>query len=881
MLAETDQLLGSQTPTHRLVPPSDLSEVAQAVEIAEGVGLELDPWQVDFLHDALGVRTLAGRRRWSAYEVALELSRQNGKATSADTPVLTDRGWVTMVDIQVGDRVYHPAGHMVSVEAVSDIMLGHDCYQVTTTDGRRLVADADHLWTVTDKRTRRDTTLTTRAMVEAGLDRGQPRTTVTDGKRYTTREYRWALPRQEPLKSVDVDLPVDPYLLGGWLGNGSAASAQMTIHVDDRDHWVNAISEAGFQPTIGKSIRVDYNGLTLGITATPGPGRQARSFVGRLRALGVLGNKHVPDLYLLAGTGQREALLQGLLDTDGHISRTQGQVEFTAVNRQLADSALFLARSLGWRTTLVEHRAMLNGRDMGPKYRVCFTPVRSDFADPFRLPRKADQVNDRDGGKGRHTVSIKSIDPVPTVPVRCLRVDSPDGLFLAGRDLVATHNSVLFEVRTLYGLFIVREQMIVYSAHKGDTAMDAFRRIDDLIATDPELKREVKHVYTGNGKEAIHLKSGQLVKFRTRTSGGGRGLAGDLVMVDEDQDANDDHLAALFPLMAARSMHGDPQIWYAGSAGTRKSIVEGRLVRRTMAELERLAKGLDPEDLRLMMWRFAADLDVDDPAAIETWLKTNPAVGRRISLDHIASEWRALGGPANPLKFGEERLGVGNYPRQEGEDWVLPRRRWELAEDDQSAALGPVVFAVEISYGRLSASIGVAGFRADGSKHVELVDQEHGTTWTVERLKQLTKGHDNLGVLVDPGSETNSLLGPLRDAGVEVTLMKTQDVTQAYGKFYDGVMDEQPTIRHRGGSLLTSAVAVAETRTVIGATTWKRNVGEPVAPLLAVTWAAHGLDLLQETEEEVGSARSESQGRDLNLPAGIGRSGVDIATVQW
>lgn len=354
--------------------------------------------------------------------------RHNGKCLDVDTELLTARGWTTMSDVKVGDEVYHPAGHRVTVTEVHDVITGADCYRITTTDRRSLVADADHLWTVTDKRIRGKgvsqlRTLSTREIVEGGW-----------WKDARQREGRYVLPVQEPLKTPDIDLPVDPYLLGAWLGDGSSWHPLIHCHRDEVDHWSRVIRDAGFTP----SARLDHDDTWI-VAANKGEGG---SFRAHLVALNLLRNKHVPDAYLTAGTDQRAALLQGLLDTDGYASLSQGQVEFCSTNRGLADAALFLARSLGWRATLREGRSTLNGRDCGPKYRVMFTPVETDSYSPFQLPRKAARVRPTDGGKGRNVVSIAAVERVESRPVRCIRVDSPDGLFLAGRDLIATHNTI-------------------------------------------------------------------------------------------------------------------------------------------------------------------------------------------------------------------------------------------------------------------------------------------------------------------------------------------------------------------------------------------------------------------------------------------------------
>lgn len=434
--------------------------------------------------------------------------------------------------------------------------------------------------------------------------------------------------------------------------------------------------------------------------------------------------------------------------------------------------------------------------------------------------------------------------------------------------------SVGFEVRVLAGLFVFRERLIVYTAHKGETAMEAFGRVADLIDSDPELRAEVKQVRTGNGKEYIKLHTGQMVKFRTRTAGGGRGLAGDCVILDEAQDLLDKHVAALFPIMAARSMTGDPQMWYGGSAGDRASVILGRLVRRLEAELKANALG-NSVDPSFVMYRWAADLDHDDVADPRVWARTNPAVGRRISLEHIAKEFRAMGAETNPRVFAMERLGVGDYPREEGEEWVIPRRRWEAAGDRNSKALDPVVFALEVAWDRQATSIGVAGHRTDGHRHLEVVAHEDGTTWAVAETKRLVDKHRPALVVLDPGSPTNSLIPALRDAGIVaydpqrpgwdeeakvwrvLYLLKSTDLTRAYGNLYDGVgNDDTPaTYHHTEGTLLTSSLAEAQTRKVGGSLTWARAGVQLAGPLLAVTWAAHGLDLLEPEEEEAPPPR--------------------------
>ena len=102
---------------------------------------------------------------------------------------------------------------------------------------------------------------------------------------------------------------------------------------------------------------------------------------------------------------------------------------------------------------LREGRATLNGRDFGTKYRVRFTPDISE-PQPFRLKRKAERVQQlKSRGGERHCISIRSIVEVPSRPVRCIKVDREDGLFLAGGATMPTHNTLLLTLHIIRRLF--------------------------------------------------------------------------------------------------------------------------------------------------------------------------------------------------------------------------------------------------------------------------------------------------------------------------------------------------------------------------------------------------------------------------------------------
>lgn len=831
-------------PRERRVPDHVTTWGPDARELAAIAGIHCQPWQSLVLDDMLGERADG---KWAARESGLTVPRQNGKALDVSTPILTaNRGWVSMADVQVGDQVFHPAGHPVYVTRTSETLLGHDCYRVTTTDGRSVIADADHLWTVADKRrgksqgsrgrrvrTFQIRTLTTHEMFIEGVSRYDAggRTSVTDGKPYATNEYRFVLPTQEPIKNDDVELPVDPYLLGAWLGDGTSSSACLTSHVDDAPHWLAEIERAGYTPTLQRGRRPTVR--QIGITS-PGPGKLSRCLAAKLRALGVLGDKHVPSAYLSAGPAQREALLQGLLDTDGTIEAKRGQVEFCSTSRALADGALFLARSLGWRATLRVHRAILAGCDYGPKYRVCFTPVRSDPFVPFRLERKAARIRPEDGGKGRTTLSVCEVTPVPSVPVRCVTVDSPDGLYLAGHGLLPTHNSVVAVIRVLAGLFVLDEELIVYTAHLVDTAEKIFDRVVRAIEDTPDLQRRGWKPSFGRGSKGLKVYNPtQELVIRARSRESVRGYSADVIILDEAQlGLDEDDMAALGPTQRARP---NPQTILMGTPPLQAGTYWGAVRKRALAGDPRMAWD---------EWSPPQGYDRDDRAV---WRSTNPAHGILIDDEAIEHDRKTLGS-----KFDAEAVGAWPAEKEDAGWEVFTEKAYRDADDLDSVIDGPVAFGIEASHDLSHLAIGAAGRRVDGLRHLEPLDYFPADTgklvgWLKKRIE---KWHP-VAVVIDPAGPAGYLIPEVeKHCGIEVMKPLGRDVAAACGSVYVGVCGSEPEARDVRlrvpdgplGQTLTAAARGAVWRNRGDAKVFDRRAeGPDVSLLMALALADHGV----------------------------------------
>ncbi|MEZ0239383.1 MAG: dCTP deaminase [Chloroflexota bacterium] len=356
------------------------------------------------------------------------VARLEGKALALDTPVPTPLGWRTMGDLVPGDAVFDEAGAPTTVLAVTPPMIGRPCREVVFSDGQRVVADASHHWVTIDKNGRR-----------YGRQRLGIRTTDEIGATIRANgELNHHVPLAGPVQyPARIDLPIEPYTLGAWLGDGTTTKAEITS-VDPE--ILEQISGDGFTVRpVGYAPHL-YRIGSVGHTRDVANGRYARngSFSSLLRNVGLLDGKFVPRPYLEASVPQRLALLQGLMDTDGFVDDIAGRCEFTSTNENLADSVVELAASLGFRPIKTEGRATLYGVDHGPKYRVKFTPDRP----VFRLPRKLARQKAADA-KFHRFRAIDVVREVPSVPVRCIEVASPRGVFLVSKSFIPTHNSSL------------------------------------------------------------------------------------------------------------------------------------------------------------------------------------------------------------------------------------------------------------------------------------------------------------------------------------------------------------------------------------------------------------------------------------------------------
>lgn len=350
--------------------------------------------------------------------------RLEGKALSVATEVPTPNGWKTMADLQPGDYVFDEAGLPTLVLAATTPLLGRPCRELTFSDRTTVMADLNHGWITADKNARehharRLCRVTTREIEE---------------KLRVRKEINHHVPLTAPVRYPRKHLPIDPYLLGIWLGDGTTTKAEITCN----DEFIlKEIRKAGYEVRPA-SNRLAYRIGGTGHTRDPQTGRYERndSLSSRLRNMGLLGFKFIPEDFLQGSIVQRLDLLCGLMDSDGYVDEW-GRCEFSSGNERLADGFTELACGLGFRPVKSKSRSTLYGVDCGPRYRVRFTPQ----GPVFRLPRKLA----RQRPKLRQYLfrGIVDVREVASAPVRCIEVASPRGMFLITRSFIPTHNSSL------------------------------------------------------------------------------------------------------------------------------------------------------------------------------------------------------------------------------------------------------------------------------------------------------------------------------------------------------------------------------------------------------------------------------------------------------
>lgn len=389
-----------------------------------------------------------------------------GKAYNNYTPIYRlnhNKVELTSIkDLRVGDKIFGRDGQITTV--INKYPQGElDAYRIFFKDGRTGICSADHLWGVYSRGHHGQMKMrvkSTQEMIDKGIFCPN-----SDGSH--PNRSRYFIPMNGSLDFPEKELPVDPYLLGVFIGNGDMTKETLSLSCDIADEeTVKRVSDiihatAYHKEAVGYSWHFyhRYNG-----------NRRDNVRIKTLEVFGNLqdvigekaGDKSIPEMYFTGSYEQRLALLQGLMDTDGCIHATSGRdakkrynCDYSTTSEELAWSLSDLLFTLGMSNTVCSsdrtgQTHIVNGKEYIRKsveFTVRINIPNEDKPKLFRLSRKkaiAEEAAAHPKKRNYDYVGICGIEKLDKkLPMTCITVDAEDGLFCVGKDCVVTHNTML------------------------------------------------------------------------------------------------------------------------------------------------------------------------------------------------------------------------------------------------------------------------------------------------------------------------------------------------------------------------------------------------------------------------------------------------------
>jgi len=424
--------------------PADRPRV---LELAERLKLIVDPALLAVAAEPAVEAAVARAQAVGAYPFQLEgvafLARKQcallgddmgtGKAQPIDTPVLTSMGWRSIGSLKIGDQVIGSNGK--STEVMGVFPQGKlPVFRVNFNDGASTRCCAEHLWSVTTPNDR----------VRNGKQRIHSLEQLVSVGLHDKGNSKWFIPMVAPIEREAVKLPLEPYLLGALIANGclAAGAPAHSGTPEQREQLAPILENLGLQ-FVGSNAR--DHGWTYNIVAQHKVCRSdLNPLTNTLRKIGLFGKrsweKQIPGVYLNAPIADRLALLQGLLDNDGCVSKDGMVTEYNTVSSGLAGGVVELVRSLGGIarvSTRIPAYMYLGEKKLGRMdHRI---RIKLPGFCPFRVPSKAQRF--RAPTKYPPARAFESVVPAGEEECVCIRVAASDQLYVT-EDYIVTHNTI-------------------------------------------------------------------------------------------------------------------------------------------------------------------------------------------------------------------------------------------------------------------------------------------------------------------------------------------------------------------------------------------------------------------------------------------------------
>jgi len=427
-----------------------------------------------------------------------------GKLLADDTPVMTKGGWKSHGDLAVGDYVVGLDGKYKRVQHVFEKDVAN--YEIEFTNKEVVRCHENHEWIVFDKHRQKYRLCTVKDMLKGGLESGIP------GKR--GHRYYYLLPNAEPMEGKETDLPMDPYLFGAWIGDGTSEKPAVTICNTDtvilaefmRKYKLTHIyDQAGCKRYEFDWMRTDLQKMGM-------------CYAHRKV------EKYIPDVYMTAPVHERLELLAGLIDTDGTASG-DGKYTFSTANKSVKDSVFQLISTFGWRCCVREQEPCLSTSGVHGKKKIYIIIFCPDAEIPCRVRRKRNRKV-----AVRRRVAVKAIRKIEPVSGNCIQVE--DGIYRVGKTMIPTHNSTLaiFFITWIGGLH--PDKAILTFSHDSGIVRGFYDEVLRIIGKGGEyLYRDVfpetESPLVGTNAKELRIDLGTNKRFETfQFSSVGAGNAG-------------------------------------------------------------------------------------------------------------------------------------------------------------------------------------------------------------------------------------------------------------------------------------------------------------------------------------------------------------------
>lgn len=394
--------------------------------------------------------------------------------------------------------------------------------------------------------------------------------------------------------------------------------------------------------------------------------------------------------------------------------------------------------------------------------------------------------------------------------------------------------SALLEARALIGMVLLGEH-ILFSAHEARTARTFFRRLKSFFENEtdyPDLFEMAAapgaSIKTAPGHEAIWLQKKDAkgrwrpwgsLEILARSRGSGRGFTVDCILLDEAQECSEEAIQAMGP---ATTVSKNRQRIYCGTPPSEAMNAE------VFTNFRNACFEAPKANASWIEWSAPEGCELDDP---QSWASANPALGfRGFDLTVILDDRSDLSDEG----FARERLGMWSAAIT---DTVIDAETWRIVSDGASVITDPVAFAVDIAPDRGMASIAVAGARADGFYHVEIIENRRGTDWVLSYLTALVAQWGPVAVVLD--GPASSLVPELENLEVPVRKLSPSEFGAACGLFYDSIFNM--ALRHPNQPLFNTAIEAARKRPIGEMWGWgRKNATSDITPVVAATLALYG-----------------------------------------